>query len=204
MPPRYRRRTATRVSRYSGMARKLKTFTTSAGFFDLAVAAPSMKAALEAWGAGANLFQQGFAQATDDPAIVKATTAKPGVVLRRPVGTTEPYREQADLPADLPAPAASKPKTKATPSPTAAVARRQEREERTLERERERRRTVIEAAEFALEKAREAHENRRASIDADRAAVEHRAQAEDERWREERQRLEAALHRVRAGSLRMA
>jgi hypothetical protein len=33
------------------MARKLKTYQTSLGFFDLAVAAPSMKAALEAWGA---------------------------------------------------------------------------------------------------------------------------------------------------------
>jgi hypothetical protein len=33
------------------MARKLKTYQTSLGFFDLAMAAPSMKAALEAWGA---------------------------------------------------------------------------------------------------------------------------------------------------------
>jgi colicin import membrane protein len=32
------------------MARKLKTFVTSQGFFDLAIAAPSMKAALAAWG----------------------------------------------------------------------------------------------------------------------------------------------------------
>jgi hypothetical protein len=32
------------------MARKLKTYQTSLGFFDLAMAAPSMKAALEAWG----------------------------------------------------------------------------------------------------------------------------------------------------------
>ncbi len=38
------------------MARKLKTFQTSLGFYDLAIAAPSMKAALEAWGAGSNLF----------------------------------------------------------------------------------------------------------------------------------------------------
>jgi hypothetical protein len=37
------------------MARKLKTFQTSIGFYDLAVAAPSMKAALEVWGAGSNL-----------------------------------------------------------------------------------------------------------------------------------------------------
>jgi hypothetical protein len=31
------------------MARKLKAYQTSIGFFDLAIAAPSMKAALEAW-----------------------------------------------------------------------------------------------------------------------------------------------------------
>ncbi len=40
------------------MARKLKTYQTSLGFFDLAIAAPSMKAALEAWGADSNLFHQ--------------------------------------------------------------------------------------------------------------------------------------------------
>jgi hypothetical protein len=32
------------------MATKLKVFRTSVSFFDLAIAAPSMKAALEAWG----------------------------------------------------------------------------------------------------------------------------------------------------------
>jgi hypothetical protein len=41
------------------MARKLKAYQTSLGFFDLAIAAPSMKAALEAWGADSNLFHQG-------------------------------------------------------------------------------------------------------------------------------------------------
>lgn len=40
------------------MARKLKMYQTSLGFYDLAIAAPSMKAALEAWGAGSNLFHQ--------------------------------------------------------------------------------------------------------------------------------------------------
>ncbi len=44
------------------MARKLKTYQTSLGFFDLAMAAPSMKAALEAWGADSNLFHQGAAR----------------------------------------------------------------------------------------------------------------------------------------------
>ena len=55
------------------MARKLKTYTTSAGFFDLAVAAPSMKAALEAWGSKNNLFHHGFAKESEDPAVVAAT-----------------------------------------------------------------------------------------------------------------------------------
>ena len=36
------------------MARKLKTYTTSAGFFDLASAAPSMKAALESFSTDGN------------------------------------------------------------------------------------------------------------------------------------------------------
>jgi hypothetical protein len=44
------------------MARKLKSYQHSLGFFDLAIAAPSMKAAREAWGADSNLFHQGFAQ----------------------------------------------------------------------------------------------------------------------------------------------
>ncbi|MGL4289954.1 MAG: cell envelope biogenesis protein TolA, partial [Phreatobacter sp.] len=80
------------------MARKLKTFMTSLGFFDLAVAAPSMKAALEAWGAGSNLFHQGIARETDDPEVIKATLAKPGVVLQRPAGSTGRFSEHAELP----------------------------------------------------------------------------------------------------------
>jgi hypothetical protein len=69
------------------MAKKLKTYQTSLGFYDQAIAAPSMKAALQAWGASSNLFHQGVAKETDDPDIVAATMAKPGIVLRRPVGS---------------------------------------------------------------------------------------------------------------------
>jgi colicin import membrane protein len=85
------------------MPRKLKTYVTSVGFFDKAIAAPSMKAALAAWGAGKNAFHQGFAEETDDPAIVAATMAKPGVVLKRAVGTQDPFDENAALPTSLPA-----------------------------------------------------------------------------------------------------
>ena len=83
------------------MARKLKTFQTSLGFYDLAIAAPSMKAALEAWGAGSNLFHQGVAKETDDPDVVAATMSKPRVVLKRPAGSNGRFAEQSDLPSDL-------------------------------------------------------------------------------------------------------
>jgi colicin import membrane protein len=80
------------------MPRRLKTYQTSIGFFDLAIAAPSMKAAAEAWGSDTDVFKKGFAKETDDPKIVAATMAKPGVLLRRPVGSNGPFSENAALP----------------------------------------------------------------------------------------------------------
>jgi hypothetical protein len=87
--------------RSSVMARKLKTYQTSLGFFDQAIAAPWMKAALQAWDADSNLFHQGAAKESTDPEVVAATMAKPGVVLRRPVGSSGRFTEHAALPADL-------------------------------------------------------------------------------------------------------
>ena len=80
------------------MPRKLKTYLTSQGFYDLAIAAPSMKAALEAWGASSNLFHQGFAKEAGDDDVIAATMEKPGVILRRPVGSSAPFSEHSDLP----------------------------------------------------------------------------------------------------------
>ena len=80
------------------MPRKLKVYQTSLGFFDLAIAAPSMKAALEAWGAGSNLFHQGVAKESDDRKVIDAAMGKPGIILQRPVGTDGPFLEHADLP----------------------------------------------------------------------------------------------------------
>ena len=80
------------------MAKKLKVYRTSIGFFDLAVAAPSMKAAAEAWGSDPDIFKRGFAEETDDPKVVAATRRSPGVVLRRPVGSQEEFSERAALP----------------------------------------------------------------------------------------------------------
>src|SRR6195952_4548506 len=83
------------------MARKLKVFQASLGFYDEAIAAPSMKAALDAWGANSNLFHQGVAKESSDPDVVAAPMSKPGVILRRPVGSDDPFKEQAELPKNV-------------------------------------------------------------------------------------------------------
>jgi hypothetical protein len=62
-----------------------------------------MKAALEAWGSEMNLFHKGFAKESADPRVIAATLKKPGVVLKRAVGSTEPFSEHPHLPDDLPA-----------------------------------------------------------------------------------------------------
>jgi colicin import membrane protein len=85
------------AKRLALMARKLKIYQTSQGFFDLAIAVPSMKAAVEAWGANSNLFHQGFAKEIDDPNITAAALAKPGIILKRPVGTNGAFVENAHL-----------------------------------------------------------------------------------------------------------
>ena len=61
-----------------------------------------MKAAAEAWGVKTSEFKRGFANETHDPEIVAATMAKPGVVLRRPVGSNGRFTEHAKVPKNLP------------------------------------------------------------------------------------------------------
>lgn len=202
------------------MPKKLKTYQTSVGFYDLAVAAPSMKAALEAWGAGSNLFHQGIARETDDPDVIAATMGKPGVVLKRPAGSSVHFAEQSDLPTDLGLEPADrgqgksrpKPKHQATPKiseKTARMAavefekerRRREaerrREEAAMAKERERREKAVAKAQSALDEAREDHRAKARAIEADRASVEKRAQEEEARWNTQREKLEAALRRAR-------
>jgi len=98
------------------MARKLKTFVTESGFFELAVAAPSMKAALRDWGIDVNLFQQGLARQTNDPAIVAAAEQRPGTVLRRPIGSKASFGESVELPKLKGAPAGGRSQSKAKTS----------------------------------------------------------------------------------------
>src|SRR5678815_113120 len=66
---------------------KLKVFSTPIGFHDALVAAPSRKAALEAWGAGTNLFTQGSAHVVTDPKLTRLPLQNPGQVVKVLRGT---------------------------------------------------------------------------------------------------------------------
>jgi colicin import membrane protein len=206
------------------MPRRLKTYVTSSGFFELAVAAPSMKAALEIWGGDRDLFHRGFAKETDDPKIVKATMSKPGQVLQRGVGTSGAFKQDAELP-DLAAldkavrqQPAQKPtaqskstsrKTKSVDSRVAReAARRFDLEQQRREREgarvlalekknRDRRDRAINKAALALEAGRARHTDRLADIEKERQKWERDSGDEDRRWEQEKQRLETALQRAR-------
>lgn len=65
------------------MAARLKVFRTTNGLTESAVAVSSRAKALEAWGTRADLFKEGLASETDDPALSKAALANPGKVVTR-------------------------------------------------------------------------------------------------------------------------
>jgi colicin import membrane protein len=208
------------------MPRKLKTFVTSMGFYDLAIAAPS-KGALEAWGSNNNLFHQGFARQIDDPEIVAATMAKPGVVLQRPVGTNETFLEHANLPSafDLDKPAKRPHKAARRARPAANSSRKKKVDDKAArkagvkaaaayekewaKRERERQRYesaeakkrersdhTVKKAQAELEKAQQDHATRAAALDKERQRVEARMQAEESRWKKVEDRLKDAIRRA--------
>jgi colicin import membrane protein len=210
------------------MPRKLKTYQTSLGFFDQAVAAPSIKAALEAWGTKTNLFHQGVAKEVDDPDIIAATMRKPGVILKRPIGSNGPFKEHADLPTHLPVDEAKRKPAKrpaklkqqhprqiddkAARKAALAYEREQSRreserrkEDAALAKNRERREKAVAKAQAAIQHAKRHHDERASTIQAEWAALEERSQAEDARWEKQKGKLEIALRQARdSGNLSFA
>ncbi|WP_312015692.1 cell envelope biogenesis protein TolA [Bradyrhizobium liaoningense] len=177
-----------------------------------------MKAALEAWGAGSNLFHQGVAKETDDPDMVAATLSKPGVVLKRPAGSNRRFAEHSGLPSDLGSGEneVRREKRRAKPSKGAAckiserAARKaaadfekeqqrreaeRRRQEAARESARERREKAMAEAQAVLDAAEREHEANMKAVEAERAAVEKAAQHEKERWHKQKEKLEAALRK---------
>jgi len=205
------------------MARKLKTFVTTSGFFELAVAAPSKKAATELLGIRESAFAQGFARETEDASVVDATLERPGTVLRRAVGTQGAFKENAELPKlsalqralgrkrpeHAPPKKNDKPasKLKAKKADVAAQQkaaqlydlaerRRRKEEERAQaqrEKEAEQRRRDIDRAQSAFDAAKERHEERLADIHNRREALDRKEEIEGDRWDEEQAKLKGAL-----------
>jgi hypothetical protein len=149
------------------VAPRLKVFVTSDGLTDYVVAASSKAKALAAWGVRQDVFKEGAAHETDDPALVKAATARPGEVLRKPAGTRGAL-------ARLKPAKAAKPK-----GPTKAQLKKV---------------ADLEAKAAALDAS---HARAIARIEADRAALDQRAQALKDRYEAERATLDADLSAAR-------
>lgn len=208
------------------MPRKLKTFVTTLGFFERAVAAPSMKAALDAWGVTQNLFHDGFAKEVDDPAIVSAATARPGTVMKRAVGSKGRFTENPELPESLPAKAlppsgrTQKKDRKRKPSPqtepdkgtvqaqlAAFEKTRAGRDiERTKERQRqsaakarasEKRQKNVEKAQLLFDEALERHQAKIGALENEKRATILKIESEAKRWSVEQKKFERRLRQAR-------
>ena len=141
------------------MAKKLKVFRTPIGFHDAYVAAPSQKAALEAWGADSNLFAQGIAEQVDDSELMEEPLANPGKVIKRVRGSADEHfaalgkgeKKKGPTPAPPLKERGKKPKPKPKPS-----------------------RVKLDAAEGALEKLEKKQRKKLREIDDEMRALERR------------------------------
>lgn len=167
---------------------KLKVFRTPIGFHDAYVAAPSQKAALEAWGSDTNLFASGAAERVDDPELMREPLDNPGKVIRRVRGTLAehmaalPKDERSRAPKTEDAPARQKKKRAAATPPPSPPPKPKPRPDRS----------ALDRAEAGLAETQARHEDamadlarRQAELDKERRALE-AEQARDRRAVERR------------------
>jgi hypothetical protein len=154
------------------MAPRLKVFVTSDGLTDFVVAASSKPKALAAWGSHQDLFKTGLARETDDAELVKAATAQPGEVLRRPAGT------RGELARLKPAKA---PRAK-PPAPSKAALRKVAELEKRLA-----------VSEAGFERAEKALQERRARLDEELAELDRRRRTDLRRLQDQLSEARRAL-----------
>jgi hypothetical protein len=157
--------------------RRLKVYRTTAGFYEVVVAAPNQAEALKAWGIRQNLFAEGAADVVEDAEVVKAANAAPGQPLRRPIGAKGAYEQD---PTALPAvPETPRKKAEATPAGTEAKAAK-------LEPPPKPDRKPLDAAEKRLKALDDAFAAKKADIDRRRQTLDdEQIEAEDD-WRVKR------------------
>lgn len=164
------------------MPRKLKVFRTPIGFHDAYVAAPSQKAALEAWGTEANLFARGTAEQVTDPKLTAEPLKHPGEVIRvsrgdlkaqlKALGPRNKRVKAATVKESLAQPAT---RTKRKPPPT---------------------RAKVDRAEAALADARNRQVKERAAVEKQREALERKLDALEARHSKELGRLQTQLKKA--------
>lgn len=171
---------------------RLKVFRVPIGFHDAYVAAPSQKAAIEAWGSDRDVFARGEAELVTDPTLTAEPLARPGEVVKRLRGTAA--EQLAALP---PNKAAAAPRRKeGRPEP-----RRQAKPARTAAPRPSR--AALERAEAALAQAgdkREAVLNRlreqEAALAKERAKLEKAHGVELEKLKTKRDKAAAAYEQA--------
>lgn len=171
------------------MARRLKVFRTAIGFHDAYVAAPSRKAALDAWGSDHDLFATGAAELVTEPELTREPLEKPGTVIRRARGTADEHL--ASIEKDRPKHSrAAAPPRRAPPRPSRAAV---DRAEAALAEAEAARRAeldeVVREIEALSRRKRQLEAKHRRAIDRlTRALDERRSDYDDRlaRWREER------------------
>jgi len=161
------------------MPRKLKVFRTPIGFHDAYVAAPSMKAALEAWGATTNLFARGTAEEVTDARLMAEPLAHPGQVIRVSRGDLK-AQLKALGPRKKPADRKAAPKREPEPSPRARPRPPPKRDK-------------VDRAEAALAEARRKHRKERMTLEQQIDGLERKLAALDTRHAKQIGRLERQL-----------
>ena len=166
---------------------KLNVYRMAVGFHDAYVAAPSQKAAIEAWGADKDVFRRGMAEIVDDPELMKEPLSRPGEVVKRLRGTAaEQIAALGDIPRETEAPKARKsPKgrTKAAPKPPKPKPRPS--------------REKLDEAEQALTDAEARHDEQMAAIRKREAALAAERKALEKEQDREREKLEARREKAR-------
>ncbi|WP_277970289.1 hypothetical protein [Sphingomonas echinoides] len=184
------------------MPRALKVFRTPIGFHDAYVAAPTKKAALEAWGSTHDLFARGIAEIVTDPALTEEPLASPGKVIKRSRGTTAeqiaalPAVERPDRAANADeeepersVPTKGKPKSSKGKTPPKPKAKPKPPPPRPSP-------DALEAAEAELETAKRRHEEDDRALAREQAALDRRRRDLERTQAAERAKLQAALDRA--------
>jgi hypothetical protein len=169
------------------MPRKLKVFRTPTGFHDAYVAAPSRKAALEAWGAEADLFARGTAEEVTDARLMAEPLAHPGEVIRVSRG---------DLQAQLKALGPRKKPTRRKVEPAAEPQR--STKARPVRSKPPPKRDKVDKAEAALDALREEQAKERAALEKQFETLERKLDALKARQAKAIARLEDRLGKAKS------